>query len=167
MAEIALKVDSAYPSDLGLGRARIDQKTMQYLLISPGDLISITGKESQTIAKVWRLKPDDWEQQKIRIDGFTRTNADISIGDTVRISHIGDPVVATQVTLALPEDIPEQHLTPLIQAAKHHLTDFPISLNDAIPIPFTANFFQTQHIQLRAIALVPEDAHIIGKDTEI
>ena len=167
MAEISLKVDSAYPTDLGQGRARIDQKTMQYLSISPGDLINIVGKGEETIAKVWRLRPEEWELQKIRIDGFTRTNANLSIGDTIKISHLKNPIVATQVTLALPEDIPEQYLTPLVQATKHHLTDFPISLNDAVPVPFTAGFYQTQHIQLRAISLIPEEAHIIGKNTEI
>ena len=167
MAEIALKVDSAYPSDLGFGKARIDQKTMQYLSISPGDLVRIVGKDTETIAKVWRLKPDDWDQQKIRIDGFTRVNANLSIGDTVRICHLISPIVATHITLAVPEEIPEQYIPSFMQTAKHHLTDFPISLNDTVPVPFTAGFFQTQHIQLRAIELTPEDAHIIGKDTEI
>ena len=167
MAEVALKVDSAYPSDLGFGKARMDQTTMQYLSISPGDLVKIAGKEHETIAKVWRLKPDDWDQQKIRIDGFTRANANLSIGDTVRVSHLVNPVVATQITLALPEEMPEQYISSFLQATKHHLTDFPVSLNDTIPIPFNAGFFQTQHIHMRTISLVPEDAHIIGKDTDI
>ncbi|MDR2854799.1 MAG: CDC48 family AAA ATPase [Methanomicrobiales archaeon] len=167
MEEIALKVDSAYPSDLGFGKARIDQTTMQYLSISPGDLIKITGKENETVAKVWRLRPNDWDQQKLRIDGFTRTNANLSIGDTVRISPLEKTIVATQITLALPEEIPEQFISPFLETAKHHLTDFPVSLDDVIPIPFSAPFFQIQHIQVRTIGLVPEDAHIIGKNTEI
>ena len=167
MAEISLKIDSAYPADLGYGKARIDQQTMQYLNISPGDLIRIVGKDDETIAKVWRLKTEDWNQQKIRIDGFIRTNANLSIGDAVRISHLKDPIVAKQIILAPPEDIPEPYIESLTQAAKHHLTDFPISLNDVVPVPFTVAFFQTQHIQLRAVSVTPEDGHIIGKDTEI
>ena len=167
MEEVALKVDSAYPSDLGLGKARIDQTTMQYLSLSPGDLVLIAGKENETIAKVWRLKPDDWEQQKIRVDGFTRANANLSISDTVQVSHLKNPVVATQITLALPEEIPDQYISSFIETSKHHLTDFPVSLNDTIPIPFSSPFFPTQHIQAQAIGIVPEDAHIIGKNTEI
>ena len=85
MPEVQLRVDSAYPGDQGGGKARLDPETMLLLKISPGDLVAIEGKR-RTVAKVWRSLVEDWNQRKIRIDNFTRQNAGVSIGDTVK-SH--------------------------------------------------------------------------------
>src|SRR5512136_1392483 len=105
MPEVQLRVDSAYPGDQGGGKARLDPETMLALKISPGDLVAIEGKR-RTVAKVWRSLVEDWNQRKVRIDNFTRTNAGVSIGDTVRISPIKDEVEARRVVLAPPVDLP-------------------------------------------------------------
>ncbi len=49
--------------------------------------MAIEGKR-RTVAKVWRALVEDWNQRKIRIDNFTRLNAGVSIGDTVRVVKI-------------------------------------------------------------------------------
>ncbi|NLL11612.1 MAG: hypothetical protein GX268_12140, partial [Methanomicrobiales archaeon] len=69
--ELYLRVDSAYPGDQGGGKARLDPETMNQMRLSPGDIIRISGR-SETVAKVWRAQLSDWNQQKIRIDNFTR-----------------------------------------------------------------------------------------------
>ncbi|HMZ31319.1 MAG TPA: ATPase, partial [Methanoregulaceae archaeon] len=105
MPEIFLKVDSAYPGDQGGGKARLDPETMLYLKISPGDIVAVEGKR-RTVAKVWRSLVEDWNQNKVRIDNFTRTNAGVSIGDSVKIVAIRDEIEARRVVLAPPEDLP-------------------------------------------------------------
>ena len=107
MPEVQLRVDSAYPGDQGGGKARLDPETMLLLKISPGDLVAIEGKR-RTVAKVWRALVEDWNQRKIRIDNFTRMNAGVSIGDTVKVVKIVDEVEAKRVVLAPPEDLPKK-----------------------------------------------------------
>jgi hypothetical protein len=95
-----LKVDSAYPEDQGGGKARLDPDTMLQLRLSPGDLIYIEGKR-RTVAKVWRMMVNDWNQGKIRIDSFTRANAEVSIGDRVQIAKVTEEIEAERILLAL------------------------------------------------------------------
>ena len=99
MPEIHLKVDSAYPGDQGGGKARLDPETMLFLKISPGDLVAIEGKR-RTVVKVWRALLEDWNQHKVRIDNFSRTNAGVSIGDTIKITvNRGGKTVDLSVTV--------------------------------------------------------------------
>ncbi|MFP3985763.1 MAG: AAA family ATPase, partial [Candidatus Bathyarchaeia archaeon] len=74
MSEAQLRVGDAKQRDVGRGIARIDQKTMQKLGISAGDVIEITGKRT-TSAIAWPAYTEDQDRGIIRIDGFTRKNA--------------------------------------------------------------------------------------------
>ncbi len=98
MSEITLKVAKAYPADTGRGIARLDPSSLLKLQISPGDVIQITGKKT-TVAKVWRADRQDWGQDIIRIDGFTRQNAGAGIGERVKVVPI-EPRIANTVMLA-------------------------------------------------------------------
>lgn len=68
--------------DVGRGIARIDQKTMQKLGISAGDVIEIVGKRT-TSAIAWPAYSEDQNRDLIRIDGFSRKNAGIAINEYV------------------------------------------------------------------------------------
>ena len=54
MSEVQLRVGDAKQRDVGRGIARIDQKAMQKLGISAGDVIEIVGKRT-TSAIAWPL----------------------------------------------------------------------------------------------------------------
>ncbi len=166
MPEIFLKVDSAYPGDQGGGKARLDPETMLYLKISPGDIVAVEGKR-RTVAKVWRSLVEDWNQNKVRIDNFTRTNAGVSIGDTVRISPVKDEIEAKRVVLAppvdLPRNIPVAHNPNVLNA----LIDFPVIKNDSIPIMIGLPFLQPQIVSYKVVDIEPEQAVIITKNTEV
>jgi len=84
MSEIQLRVGDAKQRDVGRGIARLDQKTMQKLGISAGDVIEITGKRT-TSAIAWPAYSEDQNQGIIRIDGFTRKNAGVSINEYILI----------------------------------------------------------------------------------
>jgi len=166
LLELPLKVDSAYPGDQGGGKARLDPETMLRLKISPGDLVAIEGKR-HTVAKVWRMLQEDWNQGKIRIDNFTRMNAGVSIGDTVKISTISDEIEAKRVVLAPPEDLPKKIPIATNPHVLNGLIDFPVTLNDSVPIMLGLPFVQPQIVAFKVVEIEPEEAVIITKNTTI
>ena len=166
MPEVQLKVDSAYPGDQGGGKARLDPETMLLLKISPGDLVVIEGKR-RTVAKVWRSLVEDWNQRKIRIDNFTRINAGVSIGDTVKISTLSEEIEAKRVVLAPPEDLPKKIPIANNPHVINGLLDFPVVKNDSIPIMLGLPFVQPQIVAFKVIEIEPEEAVIITKNTSV
>ncbi|MGD0494952.1 MAG: CDC48 family AAA ATPase [Candidatus Bathyarchaeia archaeon] len=82
MSEIQLRVGDARQRDVGRGIARIDQKTMQKLGISAGDVVEICGKRT-TSAIAWPAYSEDQNRDLLRIDGFTRKNAGVAINEYV------------------------------------------------------------------------------------
>jgi transitional endoplasmic reticulum ATPase len=166
MPEVQLKVDSAYPGDQGGGKARLDPETMLLLKISPGDLVVIEGKR-RTVAKVWRSLVEDWNQRKIRIDNFTRINAGVSIGDTVKISTLSEEIEAKRVVLAPPEDLPKKIPIANNPHVINGLLDFPVVKNDSIPIMLGLPFVQPQIVAFKVVEIEPEEAVIITKNTSV
>jgi len=164
--ELALRVDSAYPGDQGGGKARLDPETMLHLKISPGDLVAIEGKR-RTVAKVWRMLQEDWNQGKIRIDNFTRMNAGLGIGDTAKISTISDEIEAKRVVLAPPEDLPKKIPVANNPHVLNGLIDFPVMKNDSVPIMLGLPFVQPQIVAFKVVDIEPEEAVIITKNTSI
>ncbi len=84
MSEIQLRVGDARQRDVGRGIARIDQRTMQKLGISAGDVIELVNKRT-TSAIAWPAYSEDQNRDIIRIDGFTRKNAGAAINEYVSI----------------------------------------------------------------------------------
>jgi transitional endoplasmic reticulum ATPase len=82
LSEIQLRVGDARQRDVGRGIARIDQKTMQRLGLSAGDVIEICGKRT-TSAIAWPAYSEDQNRDLLRVDGFTRKNAGVSINEYV------------------------------------------------------------------------------------
>jgi transitional endoplasmic reticulum ATPase len=166
MPEVQLRVDSAYPGDQGGGKARLDPETMLALKISPGDLVAIEGKR-RTVAKVWRALVEDWNQRKIRIDNFTRLNAGVSIGDTVKVTKITEEIEAKRIVLAPPEDLPKKIPIANNPHVVNGLIDFPIAQNDSVPIMLGLPFIQPQIVAFKVVEIEPAEAVIITKNTSI
>ncbi|MDD2439046.1 MAG: CDC48 family AAA ATPase [Methanosarcinaceae archaeon] len=175
MEEIQLKVEKAYPIDLGRGIIRLDPSTLLNLQLSPGDIVEITGKK-KTTAKVWRADRQDWEMGIVRIDNFIRKNAGVSIGERVAIKKVETPV-ADKIILALPEGMKEgggpelhfgEHATEII---KRHLLKRPVYKGDIIPIintiaqPMKESMTTGQVIPLIAVETVPANAIVLITDT--
>jgi transitional endoplasmic reticulum ATPase len=98
MSEIQLRVGDARQRDVGRGIARIDQRTMQKLGISAGDVIEIINKRT-TSAIAWPAYSEDQNRDIIRIDGFTRKNAGVAINEYV-IVRPAKVKTALAITLA-------------------------------------------------------------------
>ncbi len=84
MSETQLRVGDARQRDVGRGIARIDQRTMQKLGLSAGDVIEIAGKRT-TSAIAWPAYSEDQDRDIIRIDGFSRKNAGVAINEYIII----------------------------------------------------------------------------------
>ena len=84
MSEVQLRVGDARQRDVGRGIARIDQRAMQKLGISAGDVVEIVGKRT-TSAIAWPAYSEDQNRDMIRIDGFTRKNAGMAINEYVLV----------------------------------------------------------------------------------
>lgn len=171
MKELYLKVAKALPSDFGRGIARIDPNTLLELKLSPGDIIEIEGKRT-TVAKVWRAEKQDWGQEMIRIDGFTRQNADVGIGERVKVKKAAVKD-ATHIVLAPPEGTAIQFSGNAVEMIKHQLLKRPVMLGDVVPLmssmpnPFMGRTLSNQAIPLIAVKVEPAGSVIIGENTEI
>jgi len=71
-------------SEVGYGRARVDNECRRHLGLELGDVIEIIGKKT-AVAKIFKGEPEDDGKKLIRIDGPTRTSAEVSVDETVRI----------------------------------------------------------------------------------
>ncbi len=82
MSEVQLRVLDSRQRDVARGIARIDPRTMQKLRVSSGDAIEILGKK-KTSAIAWPAYSEDQDPSVMRIDGFLRKNASVSINEYV------------------------------------------------------------------------------------
>ncbi len=102
---------------MGRGIARIDPKVVQELGLTSGDIVQITGKR-KTNALSWPAYEEDYGKGIVRIDGYLRNNAGVSIDDKVTIRKI-DAKIAERLTLAPTEPLRivggEEYLSQLLE----------------------------------------------------
>jgi len=169
MNEVQLEVSKAYPNDSGRGIARLDPDTLLHLKLSPGDIIEIEGGD-RTAAKVWRADRQDWNTDTVRIDGFTRQNADVGIGERVEIRK-AEAEKADTLVLAPPEDASVQFGSDAAGMVKRQILKRPVVENDIVPVMSSTNhpFMRSpgQAIPLIAVDTEPEGVVLITEDTEV
>ncbi|QZP38790.1 CDC48 family AAA ATPase [Halobaculum magnesiiphilum] len=169
MNEVQLEVAKAYPNDSGRGIARLDPDTLLHLKLSPGDIIEIEGAET-TAAKVWRADRQDWNTDTVRIDGFTRQNADVGIGERVTIRK-AEAKKAEKLTLAPPEEASVQFGSDAAGMVKRQILKRPVVERDIVPVMSSTNhpFMRSpgQAIPLIAVDTEPEGVCLITEDTEV
>jgi len=169
MNEVQLEVSKAYPNDSGRGIARLDPDTLLHLKLSPGDIIEIEGGE-RTAAKVWRADRQDWNTDTVRIDGFTRQNADVGIGERVTIRK-AEATKAEQLVLAPPEEASVQFGSDAAGMVKRQILKRPVVETDIVPVMSSTNhpFMRSpgQAIPLIAVDTEPEGIVLVTEDTDV
>jgi len=166
-----LRVGKAHPQDFGKCIARVDADTLLELSISPGDIVLITGKRT-TAAKVWRAEKGDWGQQLIRLDGFTRQNAEVSVDERVAVTK-AEPNEAKRIVLAPPPGSALQFGNVAQDMLRHQLARRPIMEDDLVPLmssiqnPLFGRVMSNQAIPLKAVTVEPEGVVVVGDDTEV
>ncbi|MFC6903624.1 CDC48 family AAA ATPase [Halalkalicoccus tibetensis] len=169
MNEVQLEVAKAYPNDSGRGIARLDPDTLLHLKLSPGDIIEIEGGDT-TAAKVWRADRQDWNTDTVRIDGFTRQNADVGIGERVTIRK-AEATKAEKLVLAPPEEASVQFGSDAAGMVKRQILKRPVVERDIVPVMSSTNhpFMRSpgQAIPLIAVETEPEGVCLITEDTDV
>ncbi|AWB26892.1 CDC48 family AAA ATPase [Halococcoides cellulosivorans] len=169
MNEVQLEVAKAYPNDSGRGIARLDPDTLLHLKLSPGDIIEIEGGDT-TAAKVWRADRQDWNSDTVRIDGFTRQNADVGIGERVEIRK-AEATKADRLVLAPPEEASVQFGSDAAGMVKRQILKRPVVERDIVPVMSSTNhpFMRSpgQAIPLIAVETDPDGVVLVTEDTEV
>ena len=169
MNEVQLEVAKAYPNDSGRGIARLDPDTLLHLKLSPGDIIEIEGAET-TAAKVWRADRQDWNTDTVRVDGFTRQNADVGIGERVTIRK-AEAEKADKLVLAPPEDASVQFGSDAAGMVNRQILKRPVVERDIVPVMSSTNhpFMRSpgQAIPLIAVETEPDGVCLITEDTDV
>ncbi len=155
-----LRVSEAIPKDVGKGMARMDPEDMQRLGLNVGDVIKIRGKKG-TVAKVVPIYREQRGHRLIQIDGITRDNAQVSLGEKVQITKIAN-LAAQNITISplnTARSSPERDSAYLVRL----LAGLPVVVGDKIRVNFLGSRFQEFLIK----DLRPEKAVIISDQTLI
>ena len=94
--EISLRVADARQRDVGHGKVRIDNDTMQKLGSTAGDFVEIHGKK-MTVAVAWPAYAEDQGQEIVRMDGLIRRNAGVALNEYVSVRKADVKVAFWQV----------------------------------------------------------------------
>jgi len=89
LVDIELRVEEAQKRDAGRFIVRIDNEAMEKLGIQTGDIVEIRGKKV-TAAIAWPAYPEDKGKGLVRMDGYLRRNANVSLGDKVSIKKANE-----------------------------------------------------------------------------
>jgi len=131
-----MRVGEAKQRDVGKKRARIGPEAMDFLKISPGDIIEVMGSRS-SCAVVWPVDEDEKLPDIIRVDGQTRKNVGASINDIVKIRKVSSKI-AKAISLTPVNDTVtiDKEFTDFV---KNRLKGLPIVHGDEISVMILGN----------------------------
>ena len=131
-----MRVGEAKQRDIGKKRARIGPDAMDYLQVTPGDVIQINSKKS-TCAIVWPTDEDEKYPDTIRIDGQTRKNLGVALSDVVEIKKIvTKPAKSVTLTPIADQVTVDKEFTDFV---KNRLKGLPLSQADEISVMILGN----------------------------
>ena len=131
-----MRVGEAKQRDIGKKRARIGPDAMDYLQVTPGDVIQINAKRS-TCAIVWPTDEDEKYPDTIRIDGQTRKNLGVALSDVVEINKVTtNPAKSVTLTPIADQVTVDKEFTDFV---KNRLKGLPLSQSDEISVMILGN----------------------------
>ena len=133
---LQMRVEEAKQRDIGKKRARIGPDAMDYLEVSPGDVIQINGKKS-TCAIVWPSDEDEKYPDTIRIDGQTRKNVNVGLNDVVEIKKIATKSAKSITLNPITDTVTvDKEFSDFV---KNRLKGLPLSHGDEISVMILGN----------------------------
>jgi len=161
--ELVLRVVEARQKDVGRGKVRVDIDLLNQIGVNAGEIIEIEGQR-KTAAIAWPLAPEDALEEEdkyiIRMDGITRKNAGVSIGDKV-IVRKASPKIAASIKLA-PSNFSITVDPGFISYVKKKLKDYPLVEGDTVLIPVLGQAIPFTVVQVR-----PQGVVIVSDETSI
>jgi len=133
---LQMRIEEAKQRDVGKKRARIGPDAMDYLQVSPGDVIQISGKKS-TCAIVWPSDEDEKYPDTIRVDGQTRKNIDVGLNDIVEIKKIVAKPAKSITLMPISDAVTvDKEFSDFV---KNRLKGLPLSHGDEISVMILGN----------------------------
>jgi transitional endoplasmic reticulum ATPase len=159
--ESSLRVADARQRDVGHGKVRVDNDTMQKLGITAGDFVEIHGKK-MTVAVAWPAYAEDQGQEIIRMDGLIRRNAGVALNEYVSVRKAD--VKEAQAIVFAPTDVRLSVDEEFVSFVKRRFMDMPFIEGDmtllsifgsAVPLVVTrtrphgpVKITETAHVQV-------------------
>lgn len=122
-----MRVADARQRDVGHGKVRIDNETMQKLGITAGDFVEIHGKK-MTVAVAWPAYAEDQGQEIIREDGLIRRNAGVALNEYVSVRKAD--VKDAQAIVFAPTDVRLSVDEEFVSFVKRRFMDMPFIEGD-------------------------------------
>jgi transitional endoplasmic reticulum ATPase len=159
--DIQLRVADARQRDVGHGKVRIDNETMQKLTITAGDFVEIHGKK-MTVAVAWPAYAEDQGEEIVRMDGLIRRNAGVALNEYVVLKKAD--VKDAQAIIFAPTDVRLSVDEEFVSFVKRRFMDMPFVEGDmtllsifgsAVPLVVTrtrphgpVKILETSHVQV-------------------
>ena len=131
-----MRIGEAKQRDVGKKRARIGPDAMDFLKVSPGDIVEVAGLRS-SCAVIWPVDEDEKLPDIVRVDGQTRKNVGVSLNDIVKIRKVSSKFAKT-VSLTPVNDVVtvDKEFTDFV---KNRLKGLPIVHGDEISVMILGN----------------------------
>ena len=131
-----MRVGESKQRDVGKRRARIGPDAMDYLHVAPGDVIEIIASKT-SCAIVWPSDEDEKNPDSIRIDGQTRKNVGVSLGDIVHVKKIKAKIAKTVKLMPINDVVTvDKEFTDFV---KNRLKGLPLTVGDEISVMILGN----------------------------
>ena len=156
-----MRVADARQRDVGHGKVRIGNETMQKLAITAGDFVEIHGKK-MTVAVAWPAYAEDQGEEIVRMDGLIRRNAGVALNEYVVLKKAD--VKDAQAIIFAPTDVRLSVDEEFVSFVKRRFMDMPFVEGDmtllsifgsAVPLVVTrtrphgpVKILETSHVQV-------------------
>jgi transitional endoplasmic reticulum ATPase len=125
--EVQVRVADAKQRDVGHGKVRIDNNTMEKLGITAGDFMEVRGKRT-TVAIAWPAYAEDQAQEIARMDGLLRKNAGVALNEFIIIKKA--EVHDSQTIVFAPTDVRLSVDDEFVAFVKRRFMDMPFVEGD-------------------------------------
>ncbi len=131
-----MRIGEAKQRDVGKKRARIGPEAMDFLKVTPGDVIEVMGSRS-SCAVVWPVDEDEKFPDIIRVDGQTRKNVGASLNDIVKIRKVASKTAKTISLTPVNDSVTvDKEFTDFV---KNRLKGLPVTHGDEISVMILGN----------------------------
>ena len=131
-----MRVSESKQRDVGKRRARMGPDAMDYLHVAPGDIIEIVGNKT-SCAIVWPSDENEKNPDSIRLDGQTRKNANVALGDVVHVKKIKAKIAKTVKLMPINDVVTvDKEFTDFV---KNRLKGLPLTIGDEISVMILGN----------------------------
>lgn len=156
-----LFVAEARTADVGRGMARLDPRDLAVLGLRVGDVVLVRGK-GMTPVRVLPAYPEERRPRSVQIDGITRENAGVALGDPVQIETV-TPRAATAVRLTTVPGTRRLDPERSLRAVGRALEGLPVMQGDRVRLALLGGRLQ----EFTVLETNPDGVVIVGADTTI